>query len=834
MLGQASAVTSLGQCAEVSEEDDIRGLYQDLSRPGDEWLGPQRPRELMDLKALIRDEMLYKEEVKSNGKGKGKGEKMEGLRLQLMPARRVCGYSEFLVMRTESKAVGDRPTREEGKDASLLRFLKNTKGMAPLRVALSWVPFMRTTPIPPHVGIMLNDLVDGESERREVDELLASLEAVDGHGCGFGDERRWRDGGEEEECADGFSEEIAKCEMILTRRERAALLARERGVVGDGRGDSEENGDVGDGGRGDSEENGDVDEQSEVDDEAVEAVDTAPAMEGPGSEKRQNEVTGRHELTDDSHPRPAKRARLSVEDLGVGLMPEEDGSFLDFYEQQDEQLQNCIDNTLQDPDIYTEGYILMVDLEVEDDKNDRRVAADYADLSYANTYGDARSSLESVVEPCMYQAVQQNDGPHDNSKRPSEIRFHSSYDLPARHDQDFGTPFDVSGGSQLQEGRFTTDRETVDETFAPNPQPLDVPHSTDHEDDVCQTIDHEHSDRLMIHEKAPLRRLDLDLASHYLRIEAFAQLRAKEITKKCVSSAAGNVKETVNPQDNEQRLGKTPPRTTPPELYDSRTVRIPPHRPQPQTIHKYMASLDLIQKRILVRSLIAQDCLIELVERDSLGGVDLIIDPQTAIIFSSLLSLPAHGKKLLETVSAQSWRYKRILIVFEAYPESRSFRDRKHSKQGRWAPEPQLYAYTPPIVKAIKRFRRDIAIAEGCFKKTTACEVWCAFADSVKEAAMYARLFGDEAEGADWTEGAVWGDREWLDTDPSEDEQSLALLGGMNYFSASIVLYQMTLQQFIDISPEERLAMVGPFVGNEAIAVFNTDIEQRMHAMYEE
>ncbi|KAG6863345.1 hypothetical protein C0991_006577 [Blastosporella zonata] len=36
MLGQAFAVTSLSQCAEVSEEDDIRGLYQDLSRPGDE------------------------------------------------------------------------------------------------------------------------------------------------------------------------------------------------------------------------------------------------------------------------------------------------------------------------------------------------------------------------------------------------------------------------------------------------------------------------------------------------------------------------------------------------------------------------------------------------------------------------------------------------------------------------------------------------------------------------------------------------------------------------------------------------------------------------------
>jgi hypothetical protein len=43
-----------------------------------------------------------------------------------------------------------------------------------------------------------------------------------------------------------------------------------------------------------------------------------------------------------------------------------------------------------------------------------------------------------------------------------------------------------------------------------------------------------------------------------------------------------------------------------------------------------------------------------------------------------------------------------------------------------------------------------------------------AFADSVDEAAAYARFFGDIAEERDVTQGAIWGQREWLDSVISE------------------------------------------------------------------
>ena len=50
----------------------------------------------------------------------------------------------------------------------------------------------------------------------------------------------------------------------------------------------------------------------------------------------------------------------------------------------------------------------------------------------------------------------------------------------------------------------------------------------------------------------------------------------------------------------------------------------------PQSIHKYMASLDVIRKLAPVRSLESQEYLVELVEKT---GVDLILDPHLAIIF---------------------------------------------------------------------------------------------------------------------------------------------------------------------------------------------------------
>ncbi|KAF8902231.1 hypothetical protein CPB84DRAFT_875157 [Gymnopilus junonius] len=118
-----------------------------------------------------------------------------------------------------------------------------------------------------------------------------------------------------------------------------------------------------------------------------------------------------------------------------------------------------------------------------------------------------------------------------------------------------------------------------------------------------------------------------------------------------------------------------------------------------------MASLDLIQKHALVRALGSEESAVELVERYTIGGVDLILDPYCAVVFLSLFTLPARCEAYVDRVSKQSWIYNHLLIVFEAYPEQLSKRantNRVGGSASGSSSSSSLYTYTPPIVKAIK------------------------------------------------------------------------------------------------------------------------------------
>jgi len=81
-----------------------------------------------------------------------------------------------------------------------------------------------------------------------------------------------------------------------------------------------------------------------------------------------------------------------------------------------------------------------------------------------------------------------------------------------------------------------------------------------------------------------------------------------------------------------------------------------------------MASLGFILKWALVFSL--RECG---VERQTLGGVDLIIDTATAVMFINLFSLSARYVAFLERVAQQSRKHRRLLVVFEAYLAPRTF-----------------------------------------------------------------------------------------------------------------------------------------------------------------
>lgn len=268
------------------------------------------------------------------------------------------------------------------------------------------------------------------------------------------------------------------------------------------------------------------------------------------------------------------------------------------------------------------------------------------------------------------------------------------------------------------------------------------------------------------------------LFSHSLGLFEFARLRSVKMPPPPqLDNHDMSLERHQPPAGRESRpLEDTPPakQALPPEIMDSNTIpaeEVNCRVVQPSTVHRYLASLEILQKRALVKSLSSADCFIDLIERTSLGGAHIIVDPSTAILFIPLLTLGTECMAWIERVSAQSWKFKIIYVVLEAYPETCAFKSRERRSE--------LSAYTPPILKAIKKFRRDIGLAEAFNTKSTGCKIKFGFADCVADAARFARYAGDVAEAGDTTGGEIWGDRECLE----EEHEVSTPLGHLTYIA---------------------------------------------------
>jgi hypothetical protein len=254
-----------------------------------------------------------------------------------------------------------------------------------------------------------------------------------------------------------------------------------------------------------------------------------------------------------------------------------------------------------------------------------------------------------------------------------------------------------------------------------------------------------------------------ELFSHASSLFEFAKLRSVKLSRPPPQGV--QEPQVVEPQQHTapQAIATIPraesptKQTIPAEIIDGNTIPIEQlnSRGPPNTIHRYLASLDILQKRALVKFLGSPDRFVDLIERTTLGGVHLILDPFTAVMFIPLLTLGAHCEAWIEQLSAQSWKFNWLYVIFEAYPESCAFKSLEKRSE--------LNAYTPPILKAIKKFRRDIGLAEAFNTKSAGCRIRFGFADCVTDAARFVRYAGDAAESADRTGGEIWGDREWLD-----------------------------------------------------------------------
>ncbi|PPR07512.1 hypothetical protein CVT24_006881 [Panaeolus cyanescens] len=303
----------------------------------------------------------------------------------------------------------------------------------------------------------------------------------------------------------------------------------------------------------------------------------------------------------------------------------------------------------------------------------------------------------------------------------------------------------------------------------------------------------------------------------------FARLRGKR-----VSAPVAPIEQAPAPQpDVEHPIA---PCRAPAEIVDKNTLRLPDLKLQPASGHRYLGSLDLIQKRGLVLALQSPHNQVDIAERESLDGADLVLDPYSAIIFFSLFTLPARSEAYLARVCAQSWKYKTIYVIFEAFPESWARLTNKRDEVS------EVSAYTPHIMKAIRRFRRDVEVAAACGTRDAGCGVKYAFADTVDEAAEYVRMCGDIAEKEDVTDGQLWTlEREWmLWKDQHDEERELANADGMNPFSAALLLCNDSLDALINMSPEHRLEQYADYIGREAVVKLNASIQERLASLQEE
>ncbi|KAL0581356.1 hypothetical protein V5O48_000732 [Marasmius crinis-equi] len=325
-------------------------------------------------------------------------------------------------------------------------------------------------------------------------------------------------------------------------------------------------------------------------------------------------------------------------------------------------------------------------------------------------------------------------------------------------------------------------------------------------------------------------------------VAAFAELRAKRLRDDIPSTLPDSPKHITLPSnpapdrsalsqinENAADLVSISANETPQAILTRNAIQLPSPWMLPTTAHWYMASMSLVQKQALVRHLRSESCGVGTVEREDLNGVDLILDPNTAIIFVNLRALPSQCESVVATISEQSWRYTRLFIIFEAYPPSCSFKPLASLR----GDSEVLNVYTPPVIKAIKKLRRDLSVAEGCAKKRASCRVFEAFAGSVEEAGLHARNFGDSVASDEGSGTGLWGDRSWLEGDVSEDEHGLAIADGMNHFAAFVILCQVGVQDVLDMSPEERISSFGPHVGNDKMKTLNEFIQRRLQIIQE-
>ncbi|KAG8930812.1 hypothetical protein FRC02_003631 [Tulasnella sp. 418] len=316
-------------------------------------------------------------------------------------------------------------------------------------------------------------------------------------------------------------------------------------------------------------------------------------------------------------------------------------------------------------------------------------------------------------------------------------------------------------------------------------------------------------------------------------LREFMGMRGKDIPIEHDSTPLESVQEA--PSHSAHEVSRAEKRSIPEEILPYVAFCLPNEPVNiPSYSTKFITSFDLMQKRGIFQYLFDPNtCGIEIIERTSLEDVDVILSADAAAIFCVLPGLPVDHPSLAEKICRNSWRFSRLLIIFEAYSPSRSKRVQADRDSIRHIDDDALSinCFSAPVLKAFRQLRRSLVISESANanSKNAACVVEFVFALNEREAALYARVFGDRLaqQEQDWrsrnasqqVNSGVYGasmllDRSWLVDDEYEGERELAAFDGMNIFAAAAMLSQVNIQSLVDeMTPQERVEYFAEMVG---------------------
>ena len=188
---------------------------------------------------------------------------------------------------------------------------------------------------------------------------------------------------------------------------------------------------------------------------------------------------------------------------------------------------------------------------------------------------------------------------------------------------------------------------------------------------------------------------------------------------------------------------------------------LPPLEASSRQNHRYLASVELLQDRPLMRGLRHGSLHMELLEREWVDGADIVFDCDTALVFAPLfqVSLPSSFRSLKDRLSSLSWRYTDIAVIFKLDDASNSGLQRPQDEEEGM----NLFAR---VIRSIKKLQRELALAEAYAIKRPQTVIQMFFVRSAEEAAATARLLGDVTEAR--SQFSPWGDRSWLGVDEKE------------------------------------------------------------------